>query len=512
MQVWFHHSTLVPCAAVALDQRDCLAWTPRSCGVALDCLAGGFPALQDWIYPLPGRLDLVATHEQRLVRADRIHQQAFVGIRIADGEGFGKAHVERDAAKAHAAGTRVLDHQRLLDAFVWLQPNDQLVGGDAPRCLVEDVVGDRLEGDDDLRHSCRQPLARADVEGHSGPPPISDLSLDGNEGLGVGDAAFQLVQVTFYRPSSRCSRSVLAPHSHVLDIALGDGLKCPQDLELLVSHRLGAQRRGDFHGDKAEQLKDVVLHHVAQCAGRVVIAGAAFQSDGLRNGDLHVVDVLRVPERLVEGIGEAQRHQVLHRLLAEVVIDAEDLLFLEYPADGVIELQCRREVAADRLLHDDPGLLGDQLVVADLFRDGAEDRRSNGKIEDADAILAAVQKLLELVPALIRFRVNRDVEQPLAEALDLGVIVFSGFEMLAERVTRKGPILFVGKRAAGRTDDAGGLEELSLDLSMIERRQQLSFRKVARSAKHDAIKGIDRDNLAAHKARLSSFQTRTFLI
>jgi hypothetical protein len=153
-----------------------------------------------------------------------------------------------------------------------------------------------------------------------------------------------------------------------------------------------------------------------------------------------------VPQRLVERVGEAQRHQVLHRLLAEIVVDAEDLLFAEYPADRVIELQCRREVAADRLLHDDAGLLGDQLVVADLFRDRAEDRRSNGEIEGADAILALVEKLLQLVPALIRLRVDRDVEQPLAEALDLGVVEFARLQVLFSASRRRSDTL---RRTAG---------------------------------------------------------------
>ena len=78
-----------------------------------------------------------------------------------------------------------------------------------------------------------------------------------------------------------------------------------------------------LHRHQREQLQHVVLDHVAQRAGTVVVAAAVLDAEGLGHGDLHVVDVLRVPQRLEQRVGEAQRQQVLHRLLAEVVVDAE---------------------------------------------------------------------------------------------------------------------------------------------------------------------------------------------
>ena len=89
-----------------------------------------------------------------------------------------------------------------------------------------------------------------------------------------------------------------------------------------------ARRR--LHRDQAQQLQQVVLHHVAQRAGPVVEVAAAFDAHRLGHRDLHVVDRGRVPQRLEQHVGEAQRQQVLHRLLAEIVIDAEDLLLGEH--------------------------------------------------------------------------------------------------------------------------------------------------------------------------------------
>ncbi len=107
----------------------------------------------------------------------------------------------------------------------------------------------------------------------------------------------------------------------------------------------------------------MVLHHVAQCAGLVIIARAVFKPDGFGHGDLHMVDMGRIPQWFVQGIGKAQCHQVLYCLLAEVVIDAEDLLFVEDVADRVVEGNRRFKVAADRLFHDDARMIVNELVA-----------------------------------------------------------------------------------------------------------------------------------------------------
>ena len=54
-----------------------------------------------------------------------------------------------------------------------------------------------------------------------------------------------------------------------------------------------------------------------------------FDAEALGHRDLHVLDVVAVPDRLEERVGEAEVEDVLHRLLAEVVVDAEDALLGE---------------------------------------------------------------------------------------------------------------------------------------------------------------------------------------
>ena len=71
----------------------------------------------------------------------------------------------------------------------------------------------------------------------------------------------------------------------------------------------------------------MILDHVSHCACFFIVAAAAFDAERLGDGDLHVIDVRAVPQRLQQNVGEAQRHEILHRFLAEIVVDAEDIAF-----------------------------------------------------------------------------------------------------------------------------------------------------------------------------------------
>ena len=73
----------------------------------------------------------------------------------------------------------------------------------------------------------------------------------------------------------------------------------------------------------------MVLEDVARGAEPLVEGGTPLDSDRLRNRDLNVVDVLTRPERLEDPVREPEREHVLDRLLAEVVVDAEDLVLAE---------------------------------------------------------------------------------------------------------------------------------------------------------------------------------------
>src|SRR5260221_589797 len=89
-------------------------------------------------------------------------------------------------------------------------------------------------------------------------------------------------------------------------------------------------------------------------AGLLVVRAALLDAEGLGDRDLHVVDVLAVPDRLEDAVREAQHEDVLDGLLAEVVVDAKDLVLRERALQLLVEADGAREVVAERLLDHDP--------------------------------------------------------------------------------------------------------------------------------------------------------------
>ena len=151
----------------------------------------------------------------------------------------------------------------------------------------------------------------------------------------------------------------------------------------------------------------MVLHHVAQRARRLVVAAAAFDADRLGHRDLHVVDVAAVPDRLEDAVGEAEDHQVLDGLLAQVVIDAVDLRLAEGRGQFLVQGTGGGDVAAERLLDDDPpprrivrsrdGALVEARAaeaLGDLAEQGRWHRQVEQRVAEGEAIELRPQALV----------------------------------------------------------------------------------------------------------------------
>ncbi len=105
---------------------------------------------------------------------------------------------------------------------------------------------------------------------------------------------------------------------------------------------------------KVDDLQQMVLHHVANRAYFLVEGAAALHAEVLRHGDLHVLNVFAVPDRLEKRVGEAEVQNVLHGFLAQIVIDAENRGLIEYLVQGSIERLRAVQIPAKGLLDDDP--------------------------------------------------------------------------------------------------------------------------------------------------------------
>ncbi len=77
---------------------------------------------------------------------------------------------------------------------------------------------------------------------------------------------------------------------------------------------------------------------------------ALLDAHGLRHGDLYVIYPVTIPDRLEQAIGEAQRHDALNRILAEKMIDPENLILVQVRKNFRIQFARRLQVVAERFL------------------------------------------------------------------------------------------------------------------------------------------------------------------
>ena len=125
-----------------------------------------------------------------------------------------------------------------------------------------------------------------------------------------------------------------------------------------------------LHRDGGEHLHEVIDDDIAERPDRIVEVTAVRDAEVLGHGDLHAVDVVAVPHGLEHRVHEAQVEDLLEAHLAEVVVDPEDLRLVDVLVQVGGEGPRRLEVVAERLLDDDPAVLGETGV-----REALHDRR-----------------------------------------------------------------------------------------------------------------------------------------
>ena len=121
--------------------------------------------------------------------------------------------------------------------------------------------------------------------------------------------------------------------------------------------------------------------------------------------DLHVVDVVAIPDRLEHAVGEAQHQDVLDGLLAEIVIDPVDLVLVDDLQQFAVQRLRRGQVGAERLFDHQPppaAVLLQHAGAAELAGDRQEGVGRRRQIEQAVAAgfarrLQAVEPVAQLV-------------------------------------------------------------------------------------------------------------------
>src|SRR6187401_1419919 len=240
---------LVPAVAVSLGQCDRGRGPPGACRIRLDQLTRRAPARLDAVDPVPRRLDLVATDEQRRVSFQCIQQQSLISdARTPATLVLGQRELERHPAKAHALETGLFAENLERHAFFGLQFDDEPIGLQRRFGGRENVVRHRLELNGDVRAARLHALARTQVKRNAGPAPVVDFGAQRDEGLRLAIAlrTFLLV-VTRHGNSARTTRRILAAHGIRGHGGGGDRTQTADDLGLFVANFVRLQQMRRLH-------------------------------------------------------------------------------------------------------------------------------------------------------------------------------------------------------------------------------------------------------------------------
>ena len=262
-----------------------------------------------------------------------------------------------------------------------------------------------------------------------------------------------------------------------------------EEPRLRLADGAGIERRRRLHADVGQHLHEVVLEHVADDAGVVVILAPRLHAHRLGRRDLDVVHVRGVPERLEHRVGQAEGEQVLHRLLPEVVVDPIDLL-LPPPCEQVaVQGDGRVEVLAEGLLHDDAsparepreaGLVEEPVHRGEeVGRDReVEDGVARGPVLGGGPVHGAAEPVVGGAVA----EVARGVVEPRLEPLPAGRVELAAGVEPGDVVALLGA---EGRRvevAAGHAHHGEALGQEAVAGEVVERRHQEPLREVPRRA------------------------------
>ena len=239
----------------------------------------------------------------------------------------------------------------------------------------------------------------------------------------------------------------------------------------------------------------MVLNHVAQGAGPVVVVAAGLDARLLGDRDLHMIDEVAVPQRLDHQVGEAEHQQVLHGLLRQVVVDAVDLVLVEVAVQKLVQRLRTLKVCTEGFLHheamqparavqsDRRQILGHRRVVFRLDRQVEHDVGTNAGLWSAQGFEEAPEPVGVTMIAAHVIEPGGEPREALWRELPR--------EFRPQRALHvRGP---VGLRplAPGERDEVRDLRQPAFEFQAIQRRQQLGRGQVPGRAEDHEAAGIE---------------------
>src|ERR1700730_10290300 len=143
-------------------------------------------------------------------------------------------------------------------------------------------------------------------------------------------------------------------------------------------------------------------------------------AQGLGYRDLHVIDIAAVPYRLENTVGKSKNEDILDGFLAEIMIDAINLLLSQHLKKLSVEIFRGLQIVAKGLFDHDPPplsrLLTRETGAAEMIDDYRKERRCGGEVEQIIAgrtpgLGQAVEQLPKIVISFLLAGVGGEVVQ-----------------------------------------------------------------------------------------------------
>ncbi len=232
------------------------------------------------------------------------------------------------------------------------------------------------------------------------------------------------------------------------------------------------------------------MQHVPEDAGLLIIGTPPLHPQCLGGGDLDVVDVVVVPEGLKEGIAKADGQDVPDHLLAQVVVNAVDLAFLQRLGNALVKRPGAVQVRAKRLFYHHPvagvAPLG-QAVFMQMAHHRLKMLRRHRQEEQPHRIsrpLRFSQESLQPLEALrLADELHLIVKQPREKTLQMRLI-HPGAGMGLHRCPGFRPVgcIVLGPTADG--NHPAVLRQAAFRHQVVQRRQQFAVGQIPRAAKN----------------------------
>src|ERR1700722_1513667 len=123
----------------------------------------------------------------------------------------------------------------------------------------------------------------------------------------------------------------------------------------------------------------MVLDNVADGSSLIVKTSSALYTEVLRHRDLNALDVVAVPKGFDKRIGKAERQHIVYCSLAKIMVNTEDVSFVEGRKQNLVQFLRRRQIMPEWFLYDDLRAFA-AIRFGQMPDDGFEQRRRNCQV------------------------------------------------------------------------------------------------------------------------------------